>query len=187
MGKAVVQYVECGWGHAFTKGDYDTHVKHSPARAIANEPLGDQYVTFAIQQCGGSFARWRAENGRNDRLKFVFDNSSKKEKYEIANVFFAATKDTDRLQGGIEQWFEPEPDGVAFESRKVTHQLLVPDMLAWTVASIRARELTMRGRFVEVYQLAKLFVNTQHIKMGYMAQQTLADWERDKMAGIKTQ
>src|SRR5579862_5745199 len=177
MAKALVKYVECGWEHACTKEDYDMHVRNSPARAVANEPLGDEYYTFAIQQCGGSFSQWRATNKRNDRLKFVFDNASKKERYEIAKVFFAAANDKDRLENGIEQWFEPEPNGVSFESRKVTRQLLVPDMLAWAVASIRARELTLRGRFVEIYQLAKIFVNTEHIKMGYISKQTLAQWE----------
>ena len=98
MAKALVKYVECGWGHACTKEDYDTHVRNSPARAVANEPLGDEYYTFAIQQCGGSFAQWRAANKRNDRLTFVFDNASTKERYEIAKVFFAAANDKDRME-----------------------------------------------------------------------------------------
>jgi hypothetical protein len=158
---------------AHTKEEYEAHILKSSARELAGAPVADSHYTFAIQRCGGSFAQWRAANGRNDRLRFVFDLASKDERYEIANKFFAGIKDAERIQNGIEQWFEPEPNGVSFESRKQTHQLLAADMLAWTIATVRARQIFMRGRFVEVFWLAKVFVDTEHIKIGYLAKATL--------------
>jgi len=92
LAKGLVKHVEYGVGQTHTKADYDRHVRNSPARAMANEPLADEYSTFAIQRCGGSFAQWRAEHGRTDRLKFVFDTASKKEKREVAGVFFLARR-----------------------------------------------------------------------------------------------
>jgi len=180
MAKALVKHVEYGVGQAYTKADYDEHVRNSPARQAANEPIGDEYLTFAVQRCGGSLAEWRADNARADRLKFVFDTASKKERREIAEVFFAAANDRAERENGIEQWFNPEL-GVSYESRRESHQLLAADMLAWTIATLRAREMFRAGRFVEVFWLAKLFVSTDHIKLGYMHKDTLAQWEKDKL------
>ncbi len=181
LGKALVNNVECGWGIAYTKEDYDLHVRTSPARAISKEPVGDEYLTFAVQQCGGQFAKWRAQNERRDRLKFVFDTSSKKEKREISEVFFAGVDGEEKYKNGVEQWFDHEPDGVSFENRRVTHQLLAPDMVAWTIASIRARELTLKGRFVELFQLGKIFVESDCIKIGYTIKRSLEEWEWAKL------
>jgi hypothetical protein len=180
MAKTLVKYVGYGVGQAYTKADYDEHIRNSPARAVANEPIADEYFTFAVQRCGGSFAEWRAANARSDRLKFVFDTASKKEKREIANVFFAGANEAASIQNGIERWFGPEL-GVSFESRKITHQLLSADMLAWTIATIRAREIFRKGRFVEVFWLAKIFVSTEHIRLGYMHKNVLAQWEKDRL------
>jgi hypothetical protein len=52
MAKMLVKHVEYGVGQAYTKADYDTHVRTSPARTVANEPIGDEYFTFAVQRCG---------------------------------------------------------------------------------------------------------------------------------------
>jgi len=182
MAKAVVKYVEWGVGHSYTKADFDEHVRKSPARAVMNEPVAEEYVTFAIQRCGGSFAEWRAANSRIDRLKFVFDNSSTREKRDIARVFFAAANDRQQRENGIEQWFSPED--VSYESRRVTHQLLSADMVAWTIASIRALQLFGRrgSRFVEAFWLAKVFVSTDHLKIGYLSKETLAQSEKDKLS-----
>jgi hypothetical protein len=180
MAKALVKNVEYGIGQSYTKADYDQHVRTSPARSVANEPIADEYFTFAVQRCGGSFSEWRATNARTDRLKFVFDTASSRERREIANVFFAAANGTARIKNGIERWFDPEL-GVSFESRKITHQLLSADMLAWTIATIRAREIFRAGRFVEVFWLAKVFVSTAHIRLGYMHKDVLAQWERDRL------
>ena len=180
MAKALVKHVEWGVGHAYTKKDYDEHVRHSPARAVLGDPVAEEYVTFAVQRCGGSLAEWRAANFRSDRLKFVFDTSSAREKRDIANVFFAAANDRAQRVNGIEQWFNPE-EGVAYESRKKTHQLLSADMLAWTIGSIRALDMFRRGRFVESYWLAKVFVSSEHVKIGYLSKDRLAQWERDKL------
>jgi hypothetical protein len=180
MAKALVKHVEYGVGQAYTKVDYDEHVRNSPARHVANEPIGDEYLTFAVQRCGGSLAEWRAANTRTDRLKFVFDTASKKERREIAKVFFAAANDRAERENGIEQWFNPEL-GVSYESRKQSHQLLSADMVAWTIATLRAREMFRKGRFVEVLWLAKIFVSTDHIRLGYMHKDTLVQWERDRL------
>jgi len=88
MAKALVKHVEFGVGHSYSKADFDENVRNSPVRPALQEPVAEEYVTFAIQQCGGSFAEWRAANSRDDRLKFVFDSSSPKEKKDIARVFF---------------------------------------------------------------------------------------------------
>jgi len=120
MAKAVVKYVDWGVGHSYTKADFDEHVRNSPARAVAKEPIAEEYVTFAIQRCGGSFAEWRAANSRDEHLRFVFDNSSPREKRDIAKVFFGAANNRGQHEGGIEQWFNP--DDVAYESRRVAHQ-----------------------------------------------------------------
>lgn len=178
MARELVKHVECGWGMAHTKEEYETHILASPARGLAGAPVADSHYTFAVQRCGGAFAQWRAASGRRDRLRFVFDLASPGERDEIANKFFAGIKDAERIQNGIEQWFEPEPDGVSFESRRKTHQLLAADMLAWTVATVRARQVFFgKGRLAEVLWLAKAFVNTEHIKIGYLAKSTLAEWE----------
>jgi hypothetical protein len=151
-----------------------------------NDPVAKEYVTFAIQRCGGSLAEWRAANSRYDRLKFVFDSSSTREKQDIARVFFAAANDRERIVNGVEQWLNPE-EGVAYESRKITHQLLSADMLVWTIATIRARDmfvsgqLATGGRFAEVLWLARVFVDTEHIKIGYLKKDTLAQWEKEQL------
>jgi hypothetical protein len=108
-----------------------------------------------------------------------FDTSSKPQMHEISTVFLAGLKDELRNKNGIEQWFEP--DAVSYESRKQTYPLLAADMLAWTIATIRARELFMRGRFVEVLWLAKVFVATENVRIGFMHKDTLAKWESDTL------
>lgn len=181
MAKGIVENVEFGVGHAFTKADYDKHVLQSPARSVANEPIGDQYFTFAVQRCGGSLAEWRAAKSRIVPLKFVFDTASKRERREIAEVFFGAAKGRAQHVNGIEQWFNLGEE-VSYESRKQVHQLLAPDMLAWTVATFRAREMfSFRGRSDELYWVSKIFVPSKNIKMGYMEKDAMAQWEKDKL------
>lgn len=148
---------------------------------MANEPIGEEYFTFAVQRCGGSLAEWRAAKSRIVPLKFVFDTASKREKKEIAKVFFGAANDRAQHANGIEQWFNSE-EGVSYESRKRVHQLLTADMLAWTVATMRAREMSnFRGRNHELYWVAKVFVPTKNIRLGYMDKDALAQWEKNKL------
>jgi hypothetical protein len=180
MAKAIVKNVEYGVGHAYTKADYDEHVLQSPARSVANEPIGEEYYTFAVQRCGGSLAEWRAAKSRMVPLKFVFDSASKREKNEIAKVFFGAANRAQHVNG-IEQWFNPE-EGVSYESRKQVHELLTADMLAWAVATMRAREMFgFRGRNHELYWVAKIFVPSKNIRLGYMQKEALAQWEKDRL------
>lgn len=188
MANALVKHVEWGVGQSYTKSDFDEHVRKSPARNVMealNEPIAEEYVTFAVQRCGGSFAEWRAANSRDDRLRFVFDTSSPKEKKDIAKVFFTAANEEVQRINGIEQSFNPE-EGVSYESRKITNQLLSADMVAWTIAKTRARHMFRNTRFVEAYWLGKIFVSTQHIKIGYLSKGTLMQWEKDKLNDAKT-
>jgi len=186
LAKALVKYTEWGVGIAHTKTDYEDHVKNSPARALANEPIGDEQFTYAVRQCGGKLAEWRHEQGIATPLNFVFDNSSKAEQREIAEVFFAAAKDREKYHGGIEQWFEPDEDGVSFQSRRRVPQLLAPDMVAWTIATLRARELVGPGRNVELFQLADIFAASDHIKIGRTDREALAKWEQDNLKSAKS-
>jgi hypothetical protein len=178
MAKALVKHVEFGVGQSYTKADFDEHVRDSPVQSMLQEPIAEEYVTFAIQRCGGSFAEWRVANSRDDRLKFVFDTSSKKEKKDIARVFFGAANG--RAKGGREsqQRLDPE-EGVSYENRRTTHQLLSADMVAWTVGRIRALDMFGRegGRFVEAFWLAKVFAASENVKIGYLSKETLALWE----------
>lgn len=182
MAKALITTVEYGLGIAHTKEDYEKYVRDSPARALAGEPVGDEHFTFAVQQCGGKLAEWRAAQAITSPLKFVFDLSSTKQRDEIANVFFAAVRD--KYRDSIEQWFDGT--GVAFESRKNTPQLLAADMIAWTVATIRSRQMFRRGRFVEVKQLGMLFTGTNNINLGYTAVEPFIKWEKDILDAAKT-
>jgi len=181
MARAIAKNVEFGVGHAYTKADYDEHVLQSPARNLANEPIGEEYFTFAVQRCGGSLAEWRAAKSRIVPLKFVFDTASKREKAEIAKVFFGAANDRAQHANGIEQWFNPE-EGVSYESRRQVHQLLAADMLAWAAATFRARQMfDYRGRNHELVWIGKVFIPLKHIKLGYMEKDALAQWEKDKL------
>ncbi len=114
-------------------------------------------------------------------LKFVFDTASKREKREIAEVFLGAANYRAQHINGIEQWFNPE-EGVSYESRKQVHQLLAADMLAWTIATMRAREMFgYAGRNHELYWVCKVFVPTKNVKLGYMPEESLVQWENDRL------
>ena len=182
MAKSLVENVECAWGLAHTKEDYQTYIRDSPARALADEPIGDEHVTFAVQQCGSKLAAWRAtESKQNVPLKFIFDNSSPKQRREIAQVFLGAANNRAQYEGGIEQWFEQVD--ITFESRKRVPQLLSADMIAWTVATIRAREMFRAGRLQEVFQLGYVFTGdkAKHLRIGYTDRSTFIDWEKKIM------
>lgn len=186
LAEAVIEFVEYGVGLAYTKQDYDEHIRTSVARLYMTEPVADQYFTFAVQRCGGELAKWRAVKRIDTPLKFVFDLTPKKERDEIAKVFFGAASGVPRFNGdGVEQWFIPE--SVSYESRKNVVQLLAADMLAWVTATIRAREVFRSGETLEMFQLAELFVQTEHIRMGHTPKQSLAQWERDILSEAQKQ
>jgi hypothetical protein len=183
MVATLVDCVECGFGIAHTKKDYEKYIRDSPVRSLVAYPVADDHYTFAVQQCGGQLAKWRAENNRKDPITFVFDNASRKERKEIDEVFFAGYNDSRPLENGVEQVFEPI--GVSFENRRDTPQLLSADMVAWTIATLRSRQVFSRGRFVEAYWLANAFVSTKHIKIGYTNRNGLAQWEKEKRDAVK--
>jgi len=108
-------------------------------------------------------------------LKFVFDLASKKQRDEIARIFFGAASGKPQFKDGIEQWFVPV--GVAYESRKSVVQLLAADMLAWVTATIRARDLFGTGETLEMFQVADIFVDTQ-IRMGHTPKENVMQWEK---------
>jgi hypothetical protein len=173
----VIEFVEYGVGIAHTKQEYEEHVKNSPARIAAREPIGDEHFTFAVQRCGGELAKWRAEKKSDPPLSFVFDLTSDKQRDEIARVFFGAASGRPQYQNGIEQWFIPA--GVSYESRKSVVQLLAADMLAWVTATVRAREIFLRGETREMFQVAYMFADTKHIRMGHTPRGSLVQWEKD--------
>ena len=187
LAKALVATVEWAHGNSYTKSDFEQHIRDSPARSVAEDAIGDEHFTFAVQQCGGKLAEWRASTGQYPPLKFVFDLTSEKERYEIAKVFFARIENQDRIQNGLERWFEPEPNGVTFENRRSTVQLLAPDMIAWLIATLRARELYRVGRHVEMFQLAYVFTaeNAKHMRIGYTNPQAFIEWEKATLNNAK--
>ncbi len=176
LASAVAEHVECGFGIAHVKEDYDTHVLNSPARPLVDGLIADQHFAYAVQTCGGQLARWRAANKLTDApLKFVFDLASKKERDEIAKVFFGAASGAPQFVDGVEQWFIP--NGVSYESRKTVTPLLAADMLAWVTATIKAREKFLSGEVTEMFQVAEIFVETQ-VQMGSTSKETLSNWEK---------
>jgi len=76
---AVIEFVEYGVAIAHTKQDYEDHVKNSPARLVAKDPIGDEHFTYAVQKCGGELAKWRAEKNIEPPLKFIFDLATDKQ------------------------------------------------------------------------------------------------------------
>jgi hypothetical protein len=169
---------------AHTKQDYDDHARNSPARDVAKEVIGDEQFTFAVQRCGGELAKWRAANHIMGPLRFVFHLSPRKQQRELANVFFAAAKDRTQFHEGMEQWFKPEE--ISFQSRKHVVPLLAADMLAWTTAAIRSRQVFLRGAFLEASQIGNIFLGTKHILIGYLNRETLQQWERAMLRSTQT-
>jgi len=184
LARTIEKFVECGFGIAILKKDYDDHVLNSPARQLAGEPLGDHYFTQAVQVCGGELSKWRAEHCRVEPLKFVFDLSPEYQREEIASVFFGAATNRPEVQDGIEQWFKPA--GVTYESRKNVVQLLSADMLAWVTASVRAYDLFFsnnpRPLMEEISIPAKIFVDSRNLGMGFIAKKTFQQWEISVLA-----
>jgi hypothetical protein len=163
MARAMVDNVEFGVGHAITKADYDEHVLKSPARDVANEPIGEEYFTFAVQRCGGSLAEWRAAKSRRVPLKFVFDTSSKREKKEIARIFLGAAKDRAQVINGIEQWFVAQ-EGVSYESRKQVHQLLeTRDRRDVSVSFTLPRCQTLCRHINYSFERSRISLTTRHL------------------------
>lgn len=184
LARAVVDHVEYGVSIAHTKEDYEKHVRASDACLYSNQPVGEEHFTYAVQRCGGELARWRAKEGLIDvPLKFVFDFTSKKQRDEIARIFFGAASGKSQFQDGVEQWFVPV--GVSYERRKSVVQLLAADMLAWVTATIRARDLFHRGETVEMFQVAHVFVDTQ-IHMGHVSKESIMKWATEMNASKAT-
>jgi hypothetical protein len=184
LAETVVEFVEYGVGLAFSKQDFDEHVRNSEARHHADTAIPEHYFTYAVQRCGGELARWRAQQTTvNPPLNFVFDLTPKKERDEIAAVFFGAASGESHYQDGIEERFIPE--SVAYESRKDVVQLLSPDMLAWVTAMIRTREVFGAGETLEMFQVEHIFVATDHIHMGNTPKGSFAQWEKDILNGAK--
>jgi hypothetical protein len=186
LAETVVEFVEYGVGLAYTKQDFDDHIKNSPARLHSDVTIPEQYFTYAVQRCGGELARWRAQRASvNPPLKFVFDLTPKEGRDEIANVFFgAANDDVPHCYEGIEERFIPQ--SVSYENRRDVVQLLSADMLAWVTATIRAREMFGPGETLEMFQVAHIFVGTNHIRMGNTPKESFAQWERDILNGAKS-
>jgi len=186
LAETVVEFVEFGVGLAYTKADFDEHIRTSEVRLYSNEPVADEYFTYAVQRCGGELARWRAQQTTvNPPLKFVFDLTPKKGRDDIAKVFFGGVSGKPQYADGMEQWFIPE--SVSYESRKNVVQLLSADMLAWVTATIRSREAFLRGETLEMFQVAEIFVDTPNIRMGHTPKESFARFEKDMLDAGKTE
>ena len=183
LAEAVVEFVEFGVGLSYTKQDFEDHIRNLKARTHTAILIPDHYFTYAVQRCGGELARWRAQQATvNPPLKFVFDLTPNKERDEIAKIFFGGfSEEEPHYQDGIEERFIPE--SVAYESRKNVVRLLSADMLAWVTATIRAREIFGRGDTFEMFQVAKIFVDSKHIRMGHTPKESFAQWEKDVLKG----
>jgi hypothetical protein len=185
LAETVAEFVEYGIGLAYTKQDFDEHVRTSEIQLYASEPIAEEYFTYAVQRCGGELARWRATQTKvNPPLKFVFDLTPKKGRDDIARVFFGGVSGKPQYQDWMEQWFVPE--SVTYESRKNVVQLLAADMLAWVTATVRAREAFGRGETLEMFQIAYIFADTKHIRMGHTPKESFARWEKDILEATKT-
>jgi hypothetical protein len=185
LARAVVEHVEYGVSIAHTKEDYETHIRTSPVRLVSNTPIGEEHSTYAVQRCGGELAAWRAKQGLTDvPLKFAFDLTSKKQRDEITKIFFGAASGRPQFKDGVEQWFVPV--GVSYESRKSVVQLLAADILAWVTATIRARDLFLRGETTEMFEVADIFVDTQ-VHMGHVSKESVMNLEKDILSAAKTE
>ena len=185
LAETIVEFVDYGAGLAYTKQDFDEHIRTSEVQLYTNEPVAQEYFTYAVQRCGGELAKWRAQQSTvNPPLNFVFDLTPKKGRDDIAKVFFGGVSGKPQYLDGIEQWFIPE--SVSYESRKDVIQLLSADMLAWVTATIRAREVFGRGETLEMFQIADIFVDTNNIRMGHTPKESFERWERDFLNAKQT-
>jgi hypothetical protein len=187
LARTICKYVDHGSGIAFTKEDIEQYVIQSPLRRTHMNSVGDLPFTFAAQTCGGELAKWRAINKKTDSpQKFVFDLTPQHQKDEIARVFLGAGHKP-RFIDGLEQWFDVDINGVSYESRKNTVQLLSADMLAWVTAKIRAAQLFGKGWGKETRLIAFRFVDTKHLRIGFNTSQQMLEWRDKELAYLTAQ
>ncbi|HEY7404158.1 MAG TPA: DUF3800 domain-containing protein [Candidatus Angelobacter sp.] len=182
--RIICKYTQKGFGIAFTKEEIDKYLKNQKLRELAPDQFGEEHYTFAATTCSGELARWRYKTQEFPPLKFVFDGEHKQ---ELAKAFLPEQQFKRHLNAdGLENWFEGI--GIAFESRKVTRQLLAADMLAWVTAKIRAAELfpaTYRRRGgwgKEVSMVAFRFIDNGNLKIGYNTEAALNEWLKRELA-----
>ena len=175
----VERCVQHGAGIAIAKEDYEKNVVQSGLAVLAPEAAGKRYFTFAIQACGGNSAKWRKMNNISVPLKFVFDLCDKEQREENVKYFFSANPIFPPKKDGIEQWFVP--DGIAYESRKNTVQLLAADMLAWTSAKIRVWELfgTMHP---DALTVGLILGSRNKLRFGSVYSNHFKDWADKELA-----
>ena len=185
-----------GWGVAQTKDDIDKLLRQSKLKELAPDAFGHEYYTFAATTVGGSLARWRKQTGQFPPLKLVFDGEHK---LELARAFLPEYQVKPKISAdGFENWFDLDATGIAFESRKVTRQLLAADMLAWVTAKIRVAELfpdtyrQMGGWGKEVSMIVheflrqgKLHIGQAHDAFGEWLKQEIDFWEKQNTDGNK--
>lgn len=186
MARIVCKYTQQGFGVAFTKEEIDKHVKDPKLRKLAPDQFGEEHYTFAATACSGELARWRAKTRELPPLKLVFDGEHK---LELAKAFLPEYQVKPRLtEDGLENWFDLGENGIAFESRKNSRQLLAADMLAWVTAKIRAAELfpttyrRMGGWGKEVSMIAYRFIDNGKLHIGYNTEASLGEWLKRELA-----
>lgn len=174
--RIICKYTEYGKAIALTKEEVQKNIINSPARQTLPEIVGEREFTFAVQVCGGELALYRKRQCKFPPLKFVFDICPQYQKDEIAKVFLRPNRGSPQIVDGMEQWFDVDTNGVSYESRKQTLPLLPADMLAWVTAKLRAYMLFNRGWGKMHHFVAKRFLDTEKLHIGYSTEDHLVEW-----------
>lgn len=174
--RIICKYTEYGKAIALTKEEVQKYIINSPIRRTVPEIVGEREFTFAVQVCGGELALYRKQQATFPPLKFVFDICPQYQKDEIAKVFLRPNRGSPQLMDGVEQWFDVDTNGVSYESRKQTLPLLSADMLAWVTAKLSAFMLFNRGWGTQQSFVARKFLNTNKLHIGYSTEDHLIEW-----------
>jgi hypothetical protein len=174
--RIICKYTEYGKAIALSKEEVQKYIINSPLRPTDRGIVGQEEFTFAVQVCGGELAIYRKKQAAFPPLKFVFDICPQYQKDEIAKVFLRPNRGSPQIVDGIEQWFEVETNGVSYESRKHTFPLLAADMLAWVTAKLRAHMLFGKSWGKPHYYVAKRFLDSGKLHIGYSTEHDLIGW-----------
>ena len=174
--RIICKYTEYGKAIALSKEEIQKHVINSPLRAAERGIVGQEEFTFAVQVCGGELALYRKKKAEFPPLKFVFDICPQYQKDEITKVFLRPNRGKPQMGDGVEEWFDVDTNGVSYESRKQTFPLLAADMLAWVTAKLRAHMLFGKSWGKPHYYVAKRFLESGKLHIGYSTEDHLIEW-----------
>jgi hypothetical protein len=115
----IERHVFAGMATAVVKKVYDTYVT---GRLRAR--LGNYHYTFAVQSCLAFVEEWRRSSVVLEPMQYVFDRMGSG-KHEIIKLFDDIAKREMAVAFGI------EPNGYAFNNKRLVVQLQAADILAW--------------------------------------------------------